>query len=106
MSYDLGVLIWELKMCSAGFAVLALVPVIGALAGGNVVVVKPSELAPAVSALLAKLFPLYLDPVAVRVVEGGIPETTSLLEQRWDKIFFTGTWTSNLRLSFHRTMSN
>ncbi|CAM6083603.1 unnamed protein product [Calypogeia fissa] len=70
---------------------LSLGPVVGAIAAGNVVVLKPSELAPATSATLAKLFPLYLDPLAVRVVEGGIPETTALLEQRWDKILFTGS---------------
>jgi aldehyde dehydrogenase (NAD+) len=82
--------IMPLTILSAALSVLALVPVVGAISGGNVVVLKPSELAPATSALLAKLLPLYLDPVAIRVVEGGIPETTALLEQRWDKILFTG----------------
>ncbi|UOW00768.1 aldehyde dehydrogenase family protein [Agrococcus sp. SCSIO52902] len=69
---------------------LALGPVIGAIAAGNAVVIKPSELAPATSRLLATLVPQYLDPRSVRVVEGGVPETTALLEQRWDLIFYTG----------------
>ncbi|CAM6086424.1 unnamed protein product [Calypogeia fissa] len=70
---------------------LALEPVLGAIAAGNCVVLKPSEMAPASSALLAKLVPLYLDSSAVKVVEGGIPESTALLEQRWDKILYTGS---------------
>ncbi|WTL45719.1 aldehyde dehydrogenase family protein [Streptomyces sp. NBC_01497] len=71
-------------------AQLLLAPMVGALASGNCVVAKPSELAPATSALLARLLPLHLDPEAVAVVEGGIPETTALLEQRFDHIFYTG----------------
>ncbi|MEU1424204.1 aldehyde dehydrogenase family protein [Kitasatospora sp. NPDC005751] len=69
---------------------LALAPVVGALAAGNAVLVKPSELAPATSAALARLLPRYLDPEAVAVVEGAVPETTALLEQRFDHIFYTG----------------
>ena len=70
---------------------LTLAPLVGAIAAGNAVVIKPSEHAPATSAALAHLLPRYLDPAAVRVVEGGVPETTALLEQRWDHIFFTGS---------------
>ncbi|MEU9369154.1 aldehyde dehydrogenase family protein [Streptomyces avermitilis] len=69
---------------------LLLTPMIGALAAGNAVVVKPSELAPATSAVLARLLPQYLDTDAVAVVEGGIPETTALLAERFDHIFYTG----------------
>ncbi|KAJ4917327.1 Aldehyde dehydrogenase family 3 member H1 [Raphanus sativus] len=69
---------------------LSIDPVIGAISAGNVVVLKPSELAPASSSLLAKLLKQYLDPSAVRVVEGAVTETTLLLEQKWDKIFYTG----------------
>lgn len=69
---------------------LALSPAIGALAAGDAVVVKPSELAPATSALLAELLPRHLDARAVAVVEGGVPETTALLEERFDTIFYTG----------------
>ncbi len=70
---------------------LLLEPMAAALAAGNCVVAKPSELAPACSAVLAKLLPRYLDPEAVVVVEGGVEETTALLDQRWDHIFFTGS---------------
>nr|WP_245984786.1 aldehyde dehydrogenase family protein [Streptomyces tateyamensis] len=69
---------------------LALAPLVGALAAGNTAVVKPSELTPATSAALARLLPRYLDREAVAVVEGGVPETTALLEQRFDHIFYTG----------------
>jgi aldehyde dehydrogenase (NAD+) len=66
-------------------------PVAAAVAAGNCVVAKPSELAPASSAVLARLMPKYLDDRAVVVVEGGVPETTALLRQRYDHIFFTGS---------------
>ena len=69
---------------------LALSPLIGALAAGNAAVVKPSELAPATSRALALHLPDHLDRRAVAVVEGGAAETTALLEQRFDKIFYTG----------------
>ncbi|MEV5094009.1 aldehyde dehydrogenase family protein [Streptomyces rochei] len=74
-------------------AQLLLAPVVGALAAGNAVVAKPSELAPATSAALARLLPRYLDTDAVAVVEGGIPETTALLVERFDHIFYTGNGT-------------
>lgn len=69
---------------------LSIHPVIGAIVAGNAVVLKPSEVAPATSALLAKLLGEYMDTSAVKVVEGSVSETTALLEQRWDKIFYTG----------------
>ncbi|MGV9275425.1 aldehyde dehydrogenase family protein [Streptomyces griseosporeus] len=74
-------------------AQLLLAPVVGALAAGNAVVAKPSELAPATSAALARLIPAYLDTEAVAVVEGGVPETTALLAERFDHIFYTGNGT-------------
>jgi len=70
---------------------LVCLPLVGALAAGNCVVLKPSELCPSVSAFLSQWIPRYLDPKAVRVVEGGVPETTALLQERWDHIFFTGS---------------
>ncbi|MGW0599264.1 aldehyde dehydrogenase family protein [Streptomyces sp. NPDC002776] len=74
-------------------AQLLLTPLLGALAAGNAVVAKPSELAPATSAVLARLLREYLDPEAVAVVEGGVPETTALLAERFDHIFYTGNGT-------------
>ncbi|MDD0858345.1 aldehyde dehydrogenase family protein [Arthrobacter alpinus] len=68
---------------------LLLAPMIGALAAGNTVVGKPSEMAPACSAALARWIPEYLDG-AVTIVEGGVPETTMLLEEHFDHIFYTG----------------
>lgn len=70
---------------------LLVVPLLGALAAGNCVALKPSELAPATSALLARRVPRYLDPDAVKVFEGDVEVASSLLEQRFDHIFFTGS---------------
>jgi beta-apo-4'-carotenal oxygenase len=70
---------------------LSIGPMIGAIAGGNTVVLKPSEGAPASAAVMQKIIEEYLDPDCYTVVQGGIPETTTLLEQKWDKIFYTGS---------------
>ncbi|KAE8666642.1 Aldehyde dehydrogenase family 3 member I1 [Hibiscus syriacus] len=69
---------------------LSLDPMVGAIAAGNAIVLKPSELAPASSSLLAKLVARYLDGSCIKVVEGAVPQTSALLEQKWDKIFYTG----------------
>jgi aldehyde dehydrogenase (NAD+) len=69
---------------------LLLVPMAAAIAAGCTVGGKPSELAPACSAALARLAPKYLDPRAIAIVEGGIPESDALLRERWDTIFYTG----------------
>jgi aldehyde dehydrogenase (NAD+) len=69
---------------------LSLAPLVAALAAGNCAVVKPSELAPATSAVLARLVPEYLDPKAVRVVEGDAAVTQALLAQGFDHALFTG----------------
>eukprot|EP00611_Tribonema_gayanum_P007849 TRINITY_DN17286_c0_g1_i1.p1 TRINITY_DN17286_c0_g1~~TRINITY_DN17286_c0_g1_i1.p1 ORF type:complete len:216 (-),score=74.89 TRINITY_DN17286_c0_g1_i1:1197-1844(-) len=69
---------------------LVMVPLIAAIAAGNVAVIKPSEIAANTTALIADLIPKYLDVRAVRVVLGAVPETTALLEQRFDKICYTG----------------
>jgi aldehyde dehydrogenase (NAD+) len=61
-----------------------------AIAAGNCAVVKPSELAPATSALIARLVPQYLDADCIRVVEGAVPESTALLELPFDHILYTG----------------
>lgn len=69
---------------------LLLAPLVGALAAGNAVVLKPSELAPSTSAVMARFLPRYLDERAVLVVEGAVDETTELLSQKFDHIFYTG----------------
>lgn len=70
---------------------LTLVPVVSAMAAGNTVVIKPSELAENTSAAMAKIINENFKQDYVYVFEGGIPETTDLLEQKFDKIFFTGS---------------
>ncbi len=70
---------------------LTLAPLVAALAAGCTAVVKPSELMPHCSRALARLVAATFEPRYLAVVEGGIPETTELLEQRFDKIFFTGS---------------
>lgn len=72
---------------------LLLVPVAGAIAAGNAVVMKPSEVTESTSSLLATLVPKYLDSSAIALVEGGVPETTELLAQHFDHIFYTGNGT-------------
>ncbi len=74
-------------------AQLLLAPLVAALAAGNTVVLKPSEVAPATSALMAELIPVYLDERVVRVVTGGVDETTALLNEHFDYIFYTGSGT-------------
>ena len=69
---------------------LALEPMADALAAGNAVCLKPSELSPNTSKLLAELVPQYLDSEAVRVVEGGPKETGELLKCPFNHIFYTG----------------
>ncbi|MGI8491951.1 MAG: aldehyde dehydrogenase family protein, partial [Acidimicrobiales bacterium] len=69
---------------------LLVLPMAYSVAAGNTVVGKPSEISSATSAALARWVPRYLDPDAVAIVEGDAPVVTSLLEQRWDHIFYTG----------------
>lgn len=66
-------------------------PIATAIAAGNCVVAKPSELAPATSSLLAQLLRERLDPAAILVVEGGVEPTTQLLAEPFDHIFYTGS---------------
>ena len=70
---------------------LSLIPLVGSMMAGNTTVLKPSELPSETSAIMAKIINENFDPGYLHVVEGGIPETTALLNQRWDKIFFTGS---------------
>lgn len=69
---------------------LLIAPLIAAISAGNTAVLKPSELAPATSSMIASLIKRTFSPEYVAVVEGGVPTNSFLLEQRWDYIFFTG----------------
>ncbi|KAJ9197949.1 hypothetical protein DTO164E3_5505 [Paecilomyces variotii] len=70
---------------------LTLGPVIGAIAGGNTVVIKPSQNSSRSAVVMQQIIEASLDPSSYTIVQGGIPETQALLEERWDKIFFTGS---------------
>ena len=70
---------------------VSLVPLISAMAAGNTVILKPSEIPLATSAAMAKLINDHFPPEYLFVIEGGVAETTALLEQKFDKIFFTGS---------------
>lgn len=69
---------------------LTLDPLIDAIAAGNTVIVKPSAYAPHTSAVLEKIITDCFPPEYVAVVTGGRAENQALLEQKFDKIFFTG----------------
>ncbi|KAH9903161.1 NAD-aldehyde dehydrogenase [Cubamyces lactineus] len=69
---------------------MLLAPLVGAIAGGNAVVLKPSEQSPEVAKLFAELVPKYLDQDLFHVINGGIPETTRVLELPWNHIIYTG----------------
>uniref|UniRef100_U3FZT0 Aldehyde dehydrogenase n=1 Tax=Micrurus fulvius TaxID=8637 RepID=U3FZT0_MICFL len=70
--------------------VLIITPLIAAIAAGNAVVIKPSEISENTAKVLEKLLPQYIDKDLYPVVNGGVPETTELLKQRFDHIFYTG----------------
>ena len=70
---------------------LVLEPMTAALAAGNAVALKPSELAPATSSLIARVLPRYLDERAFTVFEGGVDVSTAVLKEQFDHIFFTGS---------------
>src|ERR1700677_3928678 len=69
---------------------LTLSPLVAAIAAGNAAVIKPSEVSAATAETIARFLPQYLDREAFSVVLGAVPETTALLKQKWDHIFFTG----------------
>ncbi|MCJ1407096.1 hypothetical protein MMC19_001166 [Ptychographa xylographoides] len=69
---------------------LAIGPLVGAIAAGCTAVLKPSENAPGAAMILAKLV-AALDSESYDCIQGAIPQTTELLNQKWDKIFVTGS---------------
>ncbi|GJQ80098.1 putative aldehyde dehydrogenase [Trypoxylus dichotomus] len=70
---------------------VTVLPIAGAIAAGNCIIVKPSEIAPASAQYMARNIPKYLDKECYQVFVGGIPETTELLKEKFDYIFFTGS---------------
>ena len=66
-------------------------PLVGAIAGGNTAILKPSEQAPASAAIMQKILASSVDPSCYRIINGAIPESQALLAEKWDKIFFTGS---------------
>ena len=70
---------------------LAICPLVAAVAAGNSVVLKPSELTPKTSDLIAEIISKTFDPNHVEVYLGGTEVAEKLLERRWDYIFFTGS---------------
>ncbi len=70
---------------------LSLIPLISAMAAGNTVILKPSEVTSHSSAVMARLINSNFPEELIHVVEGGVQETTELLRQKFDKIFFTGS---------------
>ncbi len=70
---------------------LLISPIVGALAAGNTIVCKPSECAPATAKVVEKILTDIYPPEYVAVIQGGVPESTALLRERFDFIFFTGS---------------
>ena len=70
---------------------LILAPLVGALAAGNTAILKPSELTPKTSSTIAQLINTNFDNSYLYVYEGSVPETTALLAEKVDHIFFTGS---------------
>mgnify|MGYP004508416425 FL=1 len=70
---------------------LSLDPLIDAIAAGNTVILKPSAYSPHTSALIKKMIHECFEPEMITVVTGGRTENTSLLEEHFDYIFFTGS---------------
>ncbi|KAL8882368.1 MAG: hypothetical protein Q9198_000629, partial [Flavoplaca austrocitrina] len=70
---------------------LSLTPLVGAIAAGCTAVLKPSESAPTVAKVLQHIIETSVDASCYTVVQGAISETTALLEEKWDKIFYTGS---------------
>ncbi|KAI0438842.1 Aldehyde/histidinol dehydrogenase [Xylaria telfairii] len=69
---------------------LNVAPLIGAISAGCTAVIKPSESAPATAMVIKEMVEKYLDPGSFYVVNGAVAETTALLNEKWEKIFYTG----------------
>ncbi|GAP83098.1 putative aldehyde dehydrogenase [Rosellinia necatrix] len=69
---------------------LNIAPLVGAISAGCPAIIKPSESAPATAMVIKEVVEKYLDPGSFYVVNGAVPETTALLDEKWAKIFYTG----------------
>ena len=69
---------------------LLISPLIGAIAAGNCTILKPSEIAPHTSQIVAKIIKETFEPEYIAVIEGGVETSQQLLEEKFDHIFFTG----------------
>ena len=65
-------------------------PLAGAVAGGNVVILKPSELAPITASLIQRLLPKYLDPESYFILTGGADDCQEILKHKLGIVFYTG----------------
>ena len=72
---------------------LSLAPIVAAIAAGNTIILKPSEISSQTSSMMASILNEAFDPNFLKVIQGGVQETTELLKQKFDKIFFTGSTT-------------
>lgn len=70
---------------------LAFAPMIAAIAAGNTVVVKPSEVTSHTASIISEIINIVFVPEHVTVVEGGVEVSQQLLAEKWDYIFFTGS---------------
>ncbi|KAL8720521.1 MAG: hypothetical protein Q9225_002643 [Loekoesia sp. 1 TL-2023] len=69
---------------------LAFTPLVGAIAAGCTAILKPSENAPTVAKVMQHIVETSIDASCYGVVQGAVPETSALLDEKWDKIFYTG----------------
>lgn len=69
---------------------LIIAPLIGSIAAGNCTVIKPSELAPATSSVIKRIFEAHFHTNYIKVIEGGVEATQNLLQEKFDYIFYTG----------------
>jgi len=72
---------------------LSLAPIVAAISAGNTIILKPSEISSQTSSLMASILNEAFDSNFLKVIQGGVQETTELLKQKFDKIFFTGSTT-------------
>lgn len=75
---------WNFPIC------LSFEPLVAAIAAGNCMIIKPSELSPHCADVIQFIVEKYLDPDCIKVIKGAVNETQALLDQRWDHIMYTG----------------